>query len=177
MRNFKFARIDLSTILIFALAAFVIAISGCETESVLDPEVLETEQAFGKSLSKTENAGESSPAADLNTFASVKTQASPGMMDESVQVRAGEVFTVSLESNPTTGYSWQPGFDPELLELVSSEFTPESTLMGAPGTEKFEFRALKEGQVEITMEYKRPWEDNVLEERTIQVKIAPAIVQ
>jgi inhibitor of cysteine peptidase len=161
MSTLKPTRIDFTIILTVVLAAFAIINSGCETESVLAPEVIETEVAS-------------------STSAFVRTQASPQIThatSEVIQVGAGKTFTISLESNPTTGYMWQPGFDSEFLELVGSNFVADSTLIGAPGTETFEFRALTEGQAEVTMIYKRPWEEDVLEEKIIKINIAPEIAQ
>jgi predicted secreted protein len=33
-------------------------------------------------------------------------------------------FTIKLESNPTTGYTWQPVFDEHAIKLISSGFSP-----------------------------------------------------
>ena len=161
MSTLKPTRIDFSIILTVVLAAFAIINSGCETESVLAPEVIETEVVS-------------------STSAFIRTQASPQVTQtkgEVIQVEAGKTFTISLESNPTTGYMWQSGFDSEFLELLGSNFAADSTLIGAPGTETFEFRALTDGQAEVTMIYKRPWEEDVLEERIIMIDIAPEIAQ
>lgn len=92
---------------------------------------------------------------------------------EDMTKKMGETFSISLKSNPTTGYRWQPEFNSEFLELLSSEFTPDSTLIGAPGVETFEFRALKQGKTEITVMYKRPWEKEHLDKQIIPVTIAP----
>ena len=92
-----------------------------------------------------------------------------------IEVEMGKTFTISLTSNPTTGYSWQPEFDSDFLELANREFTPDpSPLVGAPGVETFEFPPLKLGEVTLTMMYKRPWEDQPIDERTTLVKIVPA---
>ena len=73
-------------------------------------------------------------------------------------IRLGEEFTIKIESNPTTGYSWQPGFDQNVLRLISSGFTPTSKLMGAAGTERFTFKAISQGRTTVKMIYKRVWE-------------------
>ena len=86
----------------------------------------------------------------------------------------GGTFTISLESNPTTGYSWQAEFDSESLELVSEDFASDSTLIGAGGIQTFEFLALKEGQIEVTMVYKRPWENESIDTKVFPVKVTPA---
>lgn len=92
---------------------------------------------------------------------------------QTVDTKVGETFTISLKSNPTTGFSWQPEFDSEFLKLVSRDFRSDSTLPGSPGVEFFEFEAVKQGEVKVKMIYKRPWEPRSLEERTTLVDIAP----
>ena len=94
-------------------------------------------------------------------------------MPESTVIEVGKTFSVSLESNPTTGYSWQAEFDPKYLQLISKEFVIDSKLVGAGGVEKYKFLALKQGQVEVTMTYKRPWENQFEDQQSTLVKIVP----
>ena len=77
---------------------------------------------------------------------------------DNIQTAVNETFEVSLDSNPTTGYSWQADFDEAYLELVDQTFEPSSELLGAGGTETLVFTALKAGETTLTLEYKRPWE-------------------
>ena len=81
-----------------------------------------------------------------------------------IELRVGDTHTIGLESNPTTGYSWQVGFEfnENLLELVDQSYEQVSNLVGAGGKEFFIFRALAHGMVEFSFDYKRPWEDEVL---------------
>ena len=81
-----------------------------------------------------------------------------------VEVAVGGSFTVILESNPTTGFMWElaRNTDEAVLELVDQEFiAPETALIGAGGKELWTFKALKKGTSEISMEYRRPWEQGV----------------
>ena len=39
-----------------------------------------------------------------------------------LSVQLGQEFTIKLESNPTTGYTWQPVFDEHAIKLISSDF-------------------------------------------------------
>ncbi len=93
---------------------------------------------------------------------------------QTVNTTVGETFTISLKSNPTTGFSWHPEFDSEFLKLISKDFKSDSTLLGSPGVEFFEFEAIKQGEVKVKMIYKRPWEPRSLEEQVALVYIAPA---
>jgi inhibitor of cysteine peptidase len=81
-----------------------------------------------------------------------------------VEIVAGGSLTVTLESNPTTGFQWELAgiSDEAVLELVDQEFVaPETALVGAGGKELWTFKALNEGVSEISMEYRRPWEQDV----------------
>lgn len=96
-------------------------------------------------------------------------------MEESidkVSVKSGEDFTIKLESNPTTGYTWQPIYDDAYVKLVSNDFIRATKLMGAGGLERFFFRAVKSGNTEIEMLYKRVWEKKALKSRKITVDIS-----
>jgi predicted secreted protein/(2Fe-2S) ferredoxin len=91
---------------------------------------------------------------------------------EKIQTAVDGTFEVSLDSNPTTGYSWQADFDEACLEFVDRTFEPSSELIGAGGTETLVFKALRAGETPLTLEYKRPWEDSVLYTETRDVEIA-----
>lgn len=93
----------------------------------------------------------------------------PGQTQE---VAPGETFAITLESNPTTGYSWQAQYDQTLLELVDQTFEPSSDLAGAGGQETLVFKALQNGNTKVTTVYKRPWEDTSIKTQVFDVKIS-----
>ncbi|MCX5748785.1 MAG: protease inhibitor I42 family protein [Candidatus Saganbacteria bacterium] len=115
----------------------------------------------------------------LITMACILT--SPGLagvhqITEEINVKAGETFTFTLDSNPTTGFSWQvaPPLDRNYLRLMGSVFhRPDTTLTGAPGKETWTFKAVKKGNAFIKMIYARSWEKNVPPAaiRTCKIKI------
>lgn len=77
-------------------------------------------------------------------------------------VAAGEAFTVALDENPTTGYSWHCSWDPtSRLELTADTYTPDPAppgMVGSGGTRTFTLKALTAGDVTITLQYGRWWE-------------------
>ncbi len=81
---------------------------------------------------------------------------------KAVNALLNQEFTIALGSNISTGYSWQPTFDPNILNLVTKEYkngdNANGKIVGAPGVEYFTFEALKTGDTQITFTYKRPWE-------------------
>jgi len=93
--------------------------------------------------------------------------------DETVKkIKVSESFVIELTSNPTTGYRWEADFDDELISLDKSEYIPDlPELIGSGGVEKFTFTGLKAGTTEITMNYKRPWEDESIETKIFEITI------
>lgn len=90
--------------------------------------------------------------------AGVKTYDDPG---QAIDIGVNQQFVIALDSNPTTGYSWQASYDGTMLELVGgkSEYkAAKPGLIGSGGVEYFHFKALKTGQTQITLVYRRSWE-------------------
>lgn len=80
---------------------------------------------------------------------------------KTIQTTVGTEFEIMLESNPTTGYTWEgnESYDKDMLTLVKSTYTPSKPqLMGSGGTHQYIFKALKAGDTEITLVNKRSWE-------------------
>ncbi|RPH60193.1 MAG: hypothetical protein EHM81_06725 [Chloroflexi bacterium] len=83
-----------------------------------------------------------------------------------VELKTGETLMVSLDSNITTGYSWEiQETDETLLKLKGDpeyiEPKSDPQLAGAGGRQVFRFEALKAGQTTLTLVYRRPWEKDV----------------
>lgn len=71
-----------------------------------------------------------------------------------------QTVTFTLESNPTTGFSWQVEQSGELFE-VDTEYVPDETeepLDGVGGVETIILTPVKAGKTEVTLTYARPWE-------------------
>jgi len=88
--------------------------------------------------------------------------AASGNITEEVEVGVGELLTVTLCSNPTTGFEWSSEAqisDQAVLQQTDHKFVaPESDLVGAPGEEVWTFKTLQQGASNVSMEYGRPWE-------------------
>ena len=87
----------------------------------------------------------------------------------------GGELTVTLGSNPTTGYQWSEDaeiIDETIVEQTSHEFiAPETDKPGASGEEVWTFKALKRGTTTILLEYSRSWTDAGLWAVTISATI------
>ena len=99
-------------------------------------------------------------------------------ISQEVEVPAGDSLTVTLCSNPTTGFKWQESAeisDQTVLQQTDHKFvSPESEPPpppGTPGQEIWTFKALEKGQCIISMEYSRPWEGGEKGEWTFSLAV------
>ncbi len=110
------------------------------------------------------------PAAAPNSEEIRLTQEDNGRLTE---LGKDQTLVISLESNPSTGYSWQVAeMNPDVLQQAGeTEFEQLSPLLGAPEKQFLRFRAVGAGQSPLRLVYRRPWEKEVepLSEFSIQV--------
>jgi inhibitor of cysteine peptidase len=92
-----------------------------------------------------------------------------------INVQKGQILTIKLEANPTTGYTWEVvESDGAILRQVGeTEYEAESDLIGAGGVQTLRFEAVEAGEMELRLVYHRPWETGVepLETFTVQVTV------
>ncbi len=97
--------------------------------------------------------------------------------DGRVTVVLGQVFTVTLESNPSTGYRWEwvDHQDSTVEQMGEAQFKPRETgdppLVGAGGWESFDFKAVHPGQMTLKLVYRRPWEEGVEPLKTFLLQV------
>lgn len=95
------------------------------------------------------------------TVAGVNVGASDSGGEKTLAV--GDLLIVTLDSNATTGYSWNLSeiSDAAIIRYVSDEYVaPEQSdppVVGAPGQEVWTFEALAAGTAAISMRYIQPW--------------------
>ncbi|MGN0772224.1 MAG: protease inhibitor I42 family protein [Candidatus Ventricola sp.] len=84
---------------------------------------------------------------------------------------AGHTATLSLDANPSTGYSWTGSVlvgDAVQLDSAEGAYIPDDqsgTLAGAGGQTQYAVTAVKPGSSILTFDYRRSWEDTALEQR------------
>jgi inhibitor of cysteine peptidase len=90
-----------------------------------------------------------------------------------VELNAGQTLVVSLEGNPTTGYTWEAAeLDEQVLRQVGeAEFNPESDAIGAGGVQTLRFETVNSGQTTINLVYHRSWEEDVEPAETFSVQV------
>jgi inhibitor of cysteine peptidase len=90
-----------------------------------------------------------------------------------INVTTGEFLVVTLEGNPTTGYTWEvEELNEQVLQQVGDIVSvPESDLMGAPSMQIATFEVVGAGDATIKMVYHRPWETDVEPADTFTVTV------
>ncbi len=88
----------------------------------------------------------------------------------------GQLMSVILEENPTTGYQWFFEIsDPDSLSLIESKvkIPPQEGLVGAPRTMQWDFHATKPGIVWVHFLYYRSWEgkEQAIDEKVYVIHI------
>ena len=90
-----------------------------------------------------------------------------------VSLSPGQELTIKLPSSPGAGYSWGlcgQDIQPLRMEGEPGQLKGGSQTLGAPEYQLFRFKALEPGQVELKLQYKRPWEQKA-PEKTFSVKV------
>jgi len=76
-----------------------------------------------------------------------------------IAVTKGETFEIVLTSNPSTGFVWTVAEAPDTAVVTLEDQAyekPDSSAMGAPGTERFTFKAVGAGATTMALKYARP---------------------
>lgn len=93
---------------------------------------------------------------------------------EEIKVHPGDTFMISLEENPTTGYSWTCEIEGSAIVLAYDDYKPSKEkegLVGTGGLHSFTFRAINEGFSKVTFRYKRPWEEDAIETKSAIINV------
>lgn len=94
---------------------------------------------------------------------------------QTINIGINQEFVIALGSNLTTGYGWQEGYDEAMLRLEEKTYelgeAAEQGAVGAGGIECFRFKTLETGQTEITLVYKRSWEEAVIDQKLFTVNV------
>jgi parallel beta-helix repeat protein len=93
-----------------------------------------------------------------------------------VTLRLGQILAVTLESNPTTGYSWSPveKQDSILEKFGDSLYFPseqDDGTVGAGGWEILYFKSINIGQETLELVYRRSWETDVEPIKTFSINV------
>jgi inhibitor of cysteine peptidase len=87
-----------------------------------------------------------------------------------ITVHGGDEFVIALSANPSTGYSWTAGADPDVVFLRSRQIAGVAE-PGAPGTQELRFRAEHSGTTTLKLAYARSFEGGVPPAKTATFRV------
>ena len=92
-----------------------------------------------------------------------------GIIDWTGEVADGQALLLRVESNPTTGYSWQAEQDGELFDIRSYYTARARTepVSGGGGWQFFILTPKQPGEARLRFTYSRPWEPNVADPQLV----------
>ena len=83
--------------------------------------------------------------------------------DKQITASTGDIITISLNANATTGYSWKfTGTPSSAYEVIDESYKvnphPEG-MVGVGGKTFYKIKLLQKGKLIIKAQYFRPWEE------------------
>ena len=92
---------------------------------------------------------------------------------QTIELNVGDKFSVELEGNPSTGYTWEVAeMDTALLiQVGETEFETDNDLVGASGVLILRFESIGTGETPLHLVYHRPWEEDIPPEETFDVSL------
>jgi predicted secreted protein len=96
----------------------------------------------------------SSPTQEIAPTVNPAGSTRPALTDpaQSIEVQAGEIFHIVVDSNPSTGYQWEIVGEFSGVEFVSREYTADEPVApGSGGVDVWMFKAVSAGQTQITL--------------------------
>lgn len=101
-----------------------------------------------------------------------------GNNGSTIIITEGQSLKLNLESNPSTGFSWEhfPDLKTGLLEETEHGYLPDLQLPGTGGKEFWTFKAINSGDFTLSLAYMRPWENRMPSKTfSVNIKITPEI--
>ena len=97
--------------------------------------------------------------------------------DVKVTSEDDKTIVISLDGNPTTGYTWKPINYDETLINIEENYNDERTeegFAGAGGTFNFKITGLREGKTLVDFTYLREWEGqaSAIENHPVEVQVS-----
>jgi predicted secreted protein len=120
----------------------------------------------GGSTSTPAGAPSTTPGTSSGTISGTTSGSTPGSTangqipvygknDLNISTAVGQEFAIELESNASTGYTWTYTQTGSALKLVDETKSAGGTKPGAPGTQRFTFKATVSGASYLDFTYAR----------------------
>jgi predicted secreted protein len=95
-----------------------------------------------------------------------------------MNIGIGDMITVALCSNPTTGFEWSEEIsDDDVIKEIEHEFLPpegnvdKPPVAGAAGLDKWVYESMNDGMSTILFEYSQPWPGGIKKEWTYELTL------
>jgi len=127
-------------------------------------------------LTPTPSITPTSTADKINLSMDNKINLSIDYSGRQIELTNGQTFNVTLETNPSTGYSWEVvelnnSIIKKIGEAVSEPNNTEKNMVGAPVMHTFQFEVINTGQTTLKIVYRRSWEKDVAPVNTFSVEL------
>jgi predicted secreted protein len=80
---------------------------------------------------------------------------------DSISVGTGDEFVIALVADPSTGYTWAAGDNPNVTLVGSKQVDSDVGRPGARGTQQLRFRATKKGRSTLQLAYAQQFQGGV----------------
>lgn len=93
---------------------------------------------------------------------------------DTLQVFEGKTFEIVVDENPTTGYVWSVKHFSRGLESLGSKYVGDKSkkgMVGVGGKRVFLFKSVANGESEIVLENRRPWEEKTATTKVYNVRM------
>jgi inhibitor of cysteine peptidase len=89
-----------------------------------------------------------------------------------IDVTVGQTIEVRLPENPTTGFSWQLTSDGgPACTMTGDQFIAPAGPPGKGGDHTWNFKAVRPGECDIELGYRRRWESSATASRTFKIHV------
>ncbi len=101
-------------------------------------------------------AGCTSPTTTSPSPGSTSAATSPPALGAGFIVMQGQNFTIQLQSDPSTGYTWQPTYDNSSIMFINRVYIASNVTPGTTGADVFTFQGTAPGTSVMTFNYTNP---------------------
>lgn len=115
------------------------------------------------------------PSADKTSANAPQDAVVDARADGETRLRRGQLLAIELDSNASTGYTWEivedgsPVLEP--APVPASAAPTVAPMPGAGGTSRWRFRAAQSGTTNLRLVYRRSWEKDVEPARTASYRV------
>lgn len=97
--------------------------------------------------------------------------------NKSLIINIGDVIKITLDSNTTTGFSWNQKSELKILEKSDEKYLADkkgiaSGMVGTGGQTVLEYKAVKKGKDTLILQYMQAWDKNTPPAKTFSVNIS-----